>query len=436
MNLTALGFLGPFFIGLFLAFAKHPFFGLLAYIWVFYNPPASRWWGADLPDIRWSFIAGIITLIAILIQSKNDQRPSWMKNTGAQLLILWTVLIWIQSLWAVDLSFHMDGAILYTKYLLLFFLIHHLVATEEYLDWFVLAIVVGGFIFGWIAYTEAGGGRFERIQAGGFNDANTAGMYFAILVAMGGFLFMKFRDWRKWIVLACLPFILNGLILTGSRGAFVALLCGGIVAFLLAPVGKRKTLFAYGALGGFLLLILGHDLFWDRMIAILPDEEGQLESSAASRFDVFDFGWEMAKDHPLGTGYFGHKLLSASYMPEDLLSARVGMRAAHNTFMNALVEQGFIGAFLFLSLWIWAGWTLWNLKFLDRRGLHENLGFHRAGLGAGFMILFVAGQFHNFLAAEVGIWLFAMLSSLQLISAESLRTAEENMLEASIEKNR
>ena len=242
MSLTALGFLFPYVLGLFLAFARHPFFGLMAYLWVFYNPPAKRWWGVGLPDIRWAFIAGIITLVAILLHPRNKRQPSWFSNVGAQLLILWTLLMWVQSFWAINVGLHFEGCILFTKFLLLFFLIHNIVDTEKHFDWFVLANVFGGFTFGWIAYQEAGGGRFEQVGAAGVDDANTLGMYLAVLLAMGGFLFLKLRDWRKWGVLATFPFMLNGLILTGSRGAFVGLVCGGIVAFLLTPAAKRKKI--------------------------------------------------------------------------------------------------------------------------------------------------------------------------------------------------
>src|SRR5262245_25694405 len=67
MSLTAIGFLFVYVMGLVLAFVRHPSFGLLAYIWAFYNLPPSRWWGSDLPDVRWSLVASTVTALALML---------------------------------------------------------------------------------------------------------------------------------------------------------------------------------------------------------------------------------------------------------------------------------------------------------------------------------------------------------------------------------
>ena len=66
MALTALAFLMLFFGGLLLAFAIHPRFGLYTYLAVFYVHPPSRWWGDMLPDIRWSLVAAVVALLALI----------------------------------------------------------------------------------------------------------------------------------------------------------------------------------------------------------------------------------------------------------------------------------------------------------------------------------------------------------------------------------
>ncbi len=75
MSITALGFLGVYAIGLVLAFVRHPRYGLFAYLWVFYNHPPSRWWGEQLPDVRWSLIAAIVTMLAIAVH-REPASPS------------------------------------------------------------------------------------------------------------------------------------------------------------------------------------------------------------------------------------------------------------------------------------------------------------------------------------------------------------------------
>jgi len=424
VSLTVLLFLGVFGLGIFLAFFKHPFFGLLTYLWVFYNPPAQRWWGDVLPDLRWSLLAGIVTLVAIFLHSSSkDNRPFWLANWGIIIFILWTVWLWILSFWSMDLSKHIEGCILFSKFVLLFFLIYQLVVTEEDFENFVLANVVGGFIFGWIAYRNPGGGRFESVGGPGVNDSNTLAMHLAVVIALGGFLFLTFRgwkNWKKWIVFGSMPFIFNAIILTVSRQAVLGLMCGGLAAVVLLPAKKRKSLYGVGVLAFILLLFLGHDIFWERLQTILPDEQGQYEDSAASRFELLKIDWEIAKDYPWGVGYKGHALVIFNYIPEGAVGIGQG-KAAHNSYMAVLVEEGFLGAFLYLALWGWLGMTIWRLKSLDRFGLKESLGIYRAGLGSGLVVLFICGMFTNYSNAEIGVWLLALVSSFSVLCHRSVR---------------
>lgn len=73
MSLTALGFVAVYVLALTLAFVRHPLWGLLAYFWVFYNHPPTRWWGEGLPDARWSLMAAVVTLVAILLRGDAEQ---------------------------------------------------------------------------------------------------------------------------------------------------------------------------------------------------------------------------------------------------------------------------------------------------------------------------------------------------------------------------
>lgn len=79
MSLTAFGFLIVYAALLLIALVRFPFAGLLAYLWAFYNHPPSRWWGADLPDMRLSLVAAIVTLIAIALH-----RPASGEETAAR----------------------------------------------------------------------------------------------------------------------------------------------------------------------------------------------------------------------------------------------------------------------------------------------------------------------------------------------------------------
>jgi len=72
MSLTAVFFVLVFFGAILLTFTRGPIFGVLAYMWTFYNHPPSRWWGESLPDLRWSLLAAAATLLALIMNGRTS----------------------------------------------------------------------------------------------------------------------------------------------------------------------------------------------------------------------------------------------------------------------------------------------------------------------------------------------------------------------------
>jgi len=105
--LFALGFVAM----MALALLRHPIWGLYGYIAVFYLHPPSRWWGAFLPDLRWSLVASAVTLIALLRIKEPPGRPSWISTTPARILIAYTVWLWIQGFWALNPVANQEAAV-------------------------------------------------------------------------------------------------------------------------------------------------------------------------------------------------------------------------------------------------------------------------------------------------------------------------------------
>jgi hypothetical protein len=160
-----------------LALLRHPIWGLYGYIAVFYLHPPSRWWGQFLPDMRWSLVASAVTLIALLRVKDLSGRPSWLSLTPARILIAFTIWLWIQSFWALNPAAHNEATVLFTKYIVLFYLIYRLVQTSEELRRFMLAHIAGCFYLGWIAFTSTVSGRLEGVGGPGIDEANALGMH-------------------------------------------------------------------------------------------------------------------------------------------------------------------------------------------------------------------------------------------------------------------
>ena len=433
MSFSALGFAVVFFLCLGLALFRHPIFGLYAYLWDFYNHPSLHWWGDSLPDLRWSLLAALVTLIAIWLHPHITSRPSWAKNWGARFLIIFVLWLWLQSLWALNPYWHVGKTILYTKYLLLFYLIYQCLTDWEKFKEFCFIHVMGCFILGWDAYNAPPsfyvGGRLEGVGGPGGASSNTLAMHLSGGVALGGFLLFSVSGVKRWLILLAIPFILNAIVLTSSRGGFLGLAAAGVAAIYLCPPLYRKYVYLFGAAGIFLFALLAHDTFWDRIgtlfggttkrgVALGHEKDHGLEH----RLTLIKGGWKMFLDYPFGAGFRGHHYLSPieKYGMTGRLDDHTRQRAAHNTLLASLVEHGIVGGLFYLFMGFWVAINLVRLKRLDRLGLPDSLGFYRAGIGCGLVAYYVAGQTGNYLEAEVFIWLLGLLVLLSQYSYQSL----------------
>ena len=125
-------------------------------------------------------------------------------------------------------------------------------------------------------------------------------------------------------------------------------------------------------------------------------------------------------------------MLSSKYLAAEYLDR--GSRSSHNTLMSALVEQGVIGAMLFIGLVIWVFRSCSRLKALDQKGLDPDLSVMRAGVCAAMISVLVAGNFVDLLKAEMQLWLLTWMAVLWDICQRSL--AEESRDQVQVERGR
>lgn len=410
---TALIFLLAYLFGLAMSVFLQPIFGLYTYVGVFYLHPPSRWWGNELPDLRWSLIAAVVTLLSICIHRHSRKSFSaWHSSTIARVLVLYALWMWLQLLW-VESPMHLEGTMLFTKYVLLFYLIYAVVADRYKFVGFCWAHVIGCAYLGWLAYSAPAAGRLEGVGGPGIDDANTLAMHMATGIVFAGFLLLSTKGRLRWLLLLCIPFVLNGIIQTEARGALVGLLFGGIVTIYLKPKAIRRVYYALATLAVVAFLGLANSAYTARMSTFSAtfDDNVEWDSSAGSRFQIVESQVRMFLDHPFGAGHAGTEYLSRSYIDERWLS-NTGSRASHNTVMSVLVDQGIPGMLLLLILGVSAFRRLRTLKAMDYSGLSETLGLYRTMIGGALAVAIGAGMFSGYLKAEVQIWCLALLSIL------------------------
>jgi hypothetical protein len=436
MATTGFLFMLAFLGALGLALVRHPIYGLYAYIVVFYVHPPSRWWGAFLPDLRWSLLAAAVTMIALWRLPREPGRASWLSTTPARLLIAFTAWLWIQHLWTLNPEAQLEASILYTKYVILFYMVYRLVNTPTEIRRFMLVHVAGCAYLGVLAFTESVSGRLEGVGGPGIDEANSLAMQLATGAAIGAMIILAERKWLQWACIAAMAFVLNGMVLSGSRSAFLAALCAGLVMLYLKPAVHTRLFYGFAALGVALFFMVAPEGYWQRMgtITAAVEENAEVDSSAESRLVLIEAQWRMAKQYPLGTGHRGTEVLSPSYLDERYLAVGAAgtvaerARSSHNTFMSAFVEQGIPGALMFVALWGWCVVALRRLKRAAPSDWPATTLAHVAGVGGALAIVFVAGMFVDYLKAEVQIWLFALLASLTTLLPNDRRVGAHRPL--------
>lgn len=412
-----------------LAFKRHPIYGLYFYLATTYIHPPSRWWNYMLPDLRWAFLSAAVTILAVwLHRGKLQKRPPWV--TSAPILIVCTYAgwMWLQSAWALDLPTHLTGTVLYTKYLVACWFIYRVTDTKDGLRNLLLLHSLGCGMVGVLAhFAGRDGGRLENVGGSGIDDANTLAMFLAtgVIVSLG--LVLAEKGWRRWVALVCLACAMEGFVLANSRGALLGLAAGWLVLALCKARAHRKVFWSFGIAAVLLFGLAVDKAFVERMSTMgdvaAEDEEG--DASARSRVAIIEAQGRMARDYPLGAGHRGTVALSTRYLDRRwLVGAGYEVdagRASHNTFMTTLVEQGVLGATLFLTMAAWLFVAGLRLRRLNRGGIDPQLLTLGATMCATIIIVLVAGVATDYLLAEVQFWMLGGLASmLQLARVREL----------------
>ncbi len=413
-----------------LAFTRHPIYSVYFYLSTTYVHPPSRWWSYMLPDMRWALLSAAVAALAVILhRGRLSQRPVWLANGAAIILILYCTWMWIQTPWALNLPEHLEGSVLFTKYLVAFWFIYRIADTKESLRNLLFTHAIGCAMLGALArFAEREGGRVEGVGGPGIDDSNSLGMFLGTgaIVCFG--LLLSQKGWRRVLALLLFPLILEGFVVTNSRGAFLGLIAGAAVLTITKARAHRRTFWAVGVLAAMVAVVAVDKMFVERMFTIgdVAAESEDAEMSARSRVAIIEAQLQMARDYPWGAGHRGTVPLSPLYLDRKWLvgggADPDAGRSSHNTALTALVEQGLIGATLYVFLLAWMVGAVFRVRRMDKRHADPELTTLGGTLCAAVFVVLVAGLATDYLLAEVQFWMLAgLVSCLQLET--SLRAA-------------
>lgn len=423
MSITAATFLAAFLGCLLLALVRSPIFGLYAYLATFYLHPVSRWWGAGLPDLRWSFIAALVTLVAVMRMPTSPQRPAWLASAAGRYLLLMSAWLWLQNAWAIGPEAHLDVSLLFTKYLVLFILMYRLLDTESSIWQFLRAHVLGCVYLGWLALTAPDSGRLDGVGGPGIAEANALAMHSGTGAFAAAALLFHGPAWSRAIGLLSLPLILNTIVQTESRGGFLAIAASGLLFLYFMPPRARRYGIALGVAGMVALLPAVPESFWERISTVrdVTQEEAEVDLSTQSRLVLMEAQIQMFTRYPHGAGHRGTAYLSPQYLSDEYLTfadndpTKQRLRSSHNTFLTVLVEQGVPGVVLFATVLIWIARTLRAVRRDIAADESTGPQLLLATTAATLSVVLIAGLFTDYFKAEVFVWGISLLAAIRAL---------------------
>jgi putative inorganic carbon (HCO3(-)) transporter len=242
---------------------------------------------------------------------------------------------------------------------------------------------------------------FMRI-GGTIGSSNFAAAYLSIsLTCAASVLFTNLGYLYKWLATAVLGLGSIALILTFSRGGWLALALS--LALLCLVTWRRRGLSLKAPIAALLLLALLYVPFHSLVGArLFGDDRG----SAESRIPLMNLALRITEDHPLlGVGVNNFTVAMGPYLTSEF---REGfLFAVHNKYLLVLAETGIGGLIAFLAFFagtVRKGWQCWNLR--DPLLSPLALGF-AAGI-AGHMVHMTVDVFRGRPTQQL-IWLIAGL---------------------------
>ncbi|HZE95892.1 MAG TPA: O-antigen ligase family protein [Planctomycetota bacterium] len=226
-------------------------------------------------------------------------------------------------------------------------------------------------------------------------NRNYAGALAAMLLPPSVAFLRRGPAWSRWLSGAAGAALIGLLLISESRGGFLAALAG--LALAGTAMGLRKVPGGLPAAGVAAVALIGLALGFQGARQM---SEQRMET-AAFRLEVWKSGWEMLKQRPVlgwGAGSFQREYPpfrseaefrnSHKYVPEGFKE----VEDPHSTWVAAAVETGIPGL-LALLLVVYVAARLW--RFYVRRSEDTDVSAALAGLGGGALAYLVAGVFNT-----------------------------------------
>jgi putative inorganic carbon (hco3(-)) transporter len=406
------------FISLFLVCAggaiHAPLLGALGYMAHNILGPEAQWYSIPLQPlgIRYSLTLAVMTGVGIALNWKRLRPSGPILETQEWLMLCFLGVVWFSSMLgeatfgAYTVADH--PSVKLAKAVIFVLMLTHVATDWKKLNWVFWLMIAATLILSLQAYGKPRSafqsGRLENVGGVDFSESNFLAAFLVAMLPVIGCQFLR-SAWRgKVVCLITGAFAANAIVLTRSRGAFLALGLASLTALLFVP-RKRRPLVVLGlivaAVGGYSLM---DQSFIERMSTITR-AEGERDRSAQSRIEIWAGGMRMMWANPLGVGAGNYMQSVGRYDPRN------AGRDAHNSFVRCAGENGIPGVLLYLALILNAGYTLRvaasRAKWLSPKN-QESLGLTILALWSSLAAVVGASCTVTLLYVENAWWFLAL----------------------------
>lgn len=222
----------------------------------------------------------------------------------------------------------------------------------------LLAVVIGALaaFYQKLTGTYTIDSLYVQRAAGLRGDPNDTAMIMVAGVPVSLYWIFHSKElWSRVLHTTAMALILLGIVLTSSRGGFVALSCVLLAIYTRAP-SVRMTLVGAALLGG--VLLFAPASYWERMETLVSGQEQHGSGSLRERWNLQKGGLAIVGEHPVlgvGPGNFGMAFLQTTRGGLTTVNVDDGATGvAHNLHLEFFAENGLLGGLLLWCIFLMA----------------------------------------------------------------------------------
>ncbi len=348
-----------------------------------------------------SFVATFFFLLLLL----NKERVFYLPK-GPIVPIWSTFILWIcfTSVFSMDSNSSIGAMLLVSALIFSAVIVFALANTRSEINRFIIVMLIGTAtvtIFGWVVYligrfSVQGGHEMVRHFIGPFFWKNPMGGYLILMFPLALVAVIEYKGIWSWLAGTLAVLMLSGMLLTRSRGSWLALLIMFLVVFVPAMASHRikkdkwLTLFAILICGVLIGVFFAppselEDRAKSIATVVSPEIEGQ---STIERIAMLKAGLEIIKDYPiLGVGADCWPLVRYHY----LSGLKFVPTYPHNAYLRTAAELGIPGLIILLCALILSYFPI----FIDSYRKKTTLLLPAVTTGVGASLLHMAVDFDS-----------------------------------------